>query len=473
MAKKNDRLDDIMEKIGCGMFHVIAVIGLGCRMFARGGIVSLTSMLEPHFKCKYDLSYYVASFYLTFYLISSALSTPITGWLSDAYGKRKTLLLFTCMTATTAILHVMSSSFLMITLTFAAYGLFENGQYLVYPYLLEFFSKSKRKYFSVLLIFYLAGWATSVLAGYFCLKYLSWQFAIIFSVILPVIPTLITLAYMPESPIYLLANDDRNGAVESLIRITKTNISDADKKELVRNYTRILYDDDNDDGSDVDDDDSSNQETANDEVSLLDHGNSNITNKDLRQRIIVLCIMGFAFSVSRNTLVYAAGQNYIKDSSIGQCSICSTAIYVKHLISVTIGLAIATIITYNLVGYVQRRLAMIVLLTILAILVVPFYFQLSDWLLSAIFFTASVIADCLVNLAHLYCAEVMPSTSRGRASSVMSGFSLIGTLVAVMLATYFLHIIHFYSFLFIHVLILTCLIVTYRYVIETKDMSLS
>ena len=482
---KHVLLDDIMEEIGCGTFHVIAVFGLGCRMFARGSIMNLTAMLEPYFKCRYDLTYYAASFYVTLYLISSALTTPLTGWLADTYGRRKTLLLFSCMSATTAMLHVMSSSFLMVTLTMAAYGLFENGQYLVYPYLLEFFSKSNRKYYSALLIFYIAGWATSVLVGYYCLNYLSWRFTVIFCVILPLIPAIITFGYMPESPLYLIAIEDRYGAVKSLVGINKTNMDDADKQQLILKYSRILYDDHaddddhNDDWSDesslanFDDNWPSNQETAKDEDSLLHRGNSKISKKDSKQRIIVLCIIGFTISISQNALIYAAGQSYIGDSSGTHCSTCSTTVQVKHLISVAVGATVAAFVTCFIIGYVKRRLTMIVFTAILAVLMVPFYFQLSDWLLSVLFFIASVLTDSLATLKHVYCAEVMPSTLRGRASGFMSGFYLAGSVVAVMLATYFLHISHIYSFLFIHVCILTCLVVTYRYVIETKDMPLN
>ena len=80
---QHDRLDDIMDKIGHGRFHIFAVIGLGCRLFVRGSILRLRTMFEPYFKCKYDLSYFAASFYITSYLLSDAIFAPLNGWFAN------------------------------------------------------------------------------------------------------------------------------------------------------------------------------------------------------------------------------------------------------------------------------------------------------------------------------------------------------------------------------------------------------
>ena len=478
---QHDQLDDIMDKIEHGRFHMIAVLGLGCRIIARGSIVSLTTMLEPFFKCKYDLSYFVASLYITLHLICSVLTSPLSGWIADKYGKRKTLILYGSMTVVTSILHVMSNSFLMITTTMASYGIFENGQYLVYPYLLEFLNKSQRKQYSLLLIFLLFGWASGLVLGYLCLKYLSWQWAVIFCIILPVIPAIITLGYMPESPRYLLAAGDINGAVESLVRIVTTNMPNADKQELTSKYTKILHEkipsDVNLDEhesylSSHDDDLPSNEGTTSEKVSLLDSGDMSITRKDLWQRIIALCVLGFMASLSRNFLLFAAGQSY-KDSSKQQCNQCSTFIQLKQLIFVTLGSSLAIVMSYNLIGHVRRRLAMRCLVMLLAILVLPFYFKVSDWLKFSLLFIASILTESFANLVSLYCNEVVPSSVRGRAYSLMSGCWVAGSIFAAFFATYVLHISLLLTFLFIHFCILTCLFVVYRHVIETKDVSLN
>ena len=494
-----DRLDDIMNEIGHGRFHIFAVIGLGCRLFVRGTNFSLITMFEPYFKCKYDLSYFAASFYITAYLLSDAIFSPLNGWLANKYGKRKTLLLCSSMSAVTALLRIMSSSFTLLVITMAGCGIFDNAQFLVYPFILEFFCKSGRKHLSSVELFYVLGYASGVIVGYFCLKHLSWQWAIIICVIIPLIPVLISLAYLPESPRYLLANGDRVGAIKSLVQMSLTNNSCLDKKELIRTFTKALCEpfNDNDDSEcdnyvlfdgddenkDVDDnnshsfgsaeDGSSKQRKTSEEVSLLGDGEFKLSNKDLRQRILVVCLMAFMISVSRNAFLFASGQQYAKAHSEHECNQCSSSISINHLISVTVGSSIAIFISYNLIGRLKRRLALSGLITVLAIAIIPFYFHLPDWLVSGSFFIVSVINECLMLIRLVYCSEVVPSSVRGFASNLMVGFGGAGALIAALMATFVLHVSHFLTFLGLHTCILFCLIIVYRYVIETKDMSLN
>ena len=496
---QHDPLDEVMDKIGHGRFHIFAVIGLGCRLFVRGSIFSLRTMFEPYFKCKYDLSYFAASFYITSYLLCAAISAPLNGWLANKYGKRKTLLLCSSMTLVTAILHILSSSFTLLVITMAGCGVFDSAQFLVYPFILEFFCKSGRKHVSSVELFYVLGYASGVIVGYLCLKYLSWQWAIVICVIIPLIPVLISLAYLPESPRYLLANGDRVGAIKSLVQMSLTNNPGSDKRELLQTFTKtfaeptnksedrgcqydVIYDGD-DYHDDVDDNNSqpsktaeygsSNERRRSEKVTLLGVGNFKMSNKDLRQRVLVVCVMAFMISASRNAFLFASGQSYDEDHPGQQCSQCSSSISFYHLISVTVGSLIAILISYNLVGRLKRRLALRGLITVLAIAIIPFYFDLPDWVVSGSFFIVSVVNECLMLVRLVYCSEVVPSSVRGFASNLMFGFGIAGALTAAFMATYVLHVSHFLTFFGLHIFILICLIVVYRYVIETKDMSLN
>ena len=334
------------------------------------------------------------------------------------------------------------------------------------------------------------GFASGVLGGYFCLKHLSWQWATVICVIIPLIPVLISLAYLPESPRYLLANGDRIGAIKSLVQMSLTNNPGSDKKVLIRTFTKALCEpsSDNNDGvgdnDDVDDDNnlqlfklaenkSLNERKSSEGVSLLGSCDLKISTKELRQRILVVCVMAFMISVSRNAFIFASAQRYVHDYSKQQCSQCSSSISIYHLISVAVGLAIAIFISYILIGHLKRRLALRGLITVLAIAIIPFYFHLPDWLVSGSFFIVSVINECLMLVRLVYCSEVVPSSVRGFVSNLMFGCGGAAALTASLIATYVLHVSHFLTFLGLHICILICLIVVYRYVIETKDMSLN
>ena len=209
------------------------------------------------------------------------------------------------------------------------------------------------------------------------------------------------------------------------------------------------------------------------EVSLLGDGEFKLSNKDLRQRILVVCVIAFMISVSRNAFLLASGQRYAKAHSEHECNQCSTSIFINHLISVTVGSSIAIVISYNINGRLKRRLALRGLITVLAIAIIPFYFHLPDWLVSSAFVIVSVINECLMLVRLVYCSEVVPSSVRGFASNFMFGCGGAGALIAALIATYVLHVSHFLTILCLHICILICLIAVYRYVIETKDMSLN
>ena len=483
---QHDQLDTIIDEIGCGRFHVIAIIGLGFRIFVRGSFFSIAVILEPYFRCSYNLSYFVASSYVTSYLISFTLSAFVTGWIADAYGKRKTILLLTCMTLAIQILHVMSSSFLMVAVTMASCGLFQNAQYMVYPYLLEFLGKSERKYISVIETFYAFGWILSILVADYCIKSSSWQWAVVFCIILPLVPAIITVWNLPESPRYLVAKEDIDGAVKCLVRMSVLNRPDVDIKDLNGRYREILCDrilvveNDNDDGSSpskqskiVSDTDQSTEEEQGEALSLLNGSDLEISKQDLWKRIIVICIIRFCSAVVRSYLTYASGQRYKKDSYEGQCNECWSSVQVKQLISVSLGMSVALLTTYNLIARLKRRLVLRTLVTLLAIAITPFYFKLSDWLLSGVFFCASVMTECLFIVLCVYCSEVVPSSIRGIGVSLMFGASEMGSLFGGFFAMYFMHVGSFYTLLFIHSCIVISLIAVYCYVIETKDMSLN
>ena len=491
---QHDQLDDLMDKIGHGRFHIFAVIGLGCRLFVRGSIFSLRTMFEPYFKCKYDLSYFTASFYITTYLVCAAIFAPLNGWLGNKYGKRKTLLLCSSMSAVAAILHVMSSSFTLLVITMGGCGIFDSAQYLVYPFILEYFCKSGRKHVSSVEFFYVVGYASGVLVGYLCLKHLSWQWAIIICVIIPLIPVLISLAYLPESPRYLLANGDRVGAIKSLVQMSLTNNPGLDKKVLICTFTKALFepssdnsdregqyddvvDDYHDDSysqsSNLVEDGPSNERKETNGSAMLNGGHFKISREDLRQRILVVCAMAFMISVSRSAFLFASAQRFVKDHSEHECNQCSSSISINNLISVTVGSSIAIFISYNLVGRLKRRLALRGLITVLAIAIIPFYFHLPDWLVTGFFFIVSVINECLMLVRLVYCTEIVPSSVRGFVNNLMFAFAIGGALVAALMATYVLHISHFLTFLCLHICVIICLIVIYRFVIETKEMSLN
>ena len=202
------------------------------------------------------------------------------------------------------------------------------------------------------------------------------------------------------------------------------------------------------------------------------NGRGSLLLSDIWKRIIVLCIMRYSISFFRNTIVYASGQNYHFDERIEACNRCSIGVEMRHILSVCFGLSAAIIISYNLVHYVKRRTAFLSLLSLLSLITFPFYFVSAHWIIAGLIFLSSMLAECLFIIMFVYASEMVPTSVRGVAIGLVMCCSIIGELCSAIFSTYFLHVNFIISLSILHAVVVICLLVTYFFAIETKDISL-
>ena len=469
----HDRLDHIVDDIGFGWFHLMAMFGLGCRIIARGSIYSLTTVLEPYFQCKFQLSYFTTSFYITSFLACFTISTWPTGKMVDKFGKRKTLILLGVMSVIIAILHIISRSFLMITITLSAFGLVEGAGFFVYPYLLEILPKSKRKFIIIIEIFFVVGFITGVIMCKISLDYLSWQWSIVVCLIIPILVTIIVMIRSPESPRYLIAVNDNNGAIKALVQIALMNQPNLDRAELTKKYQEILLEDQPPEKDaamiEVKGDEANHEKTY-----LVNNKNIQLSRKDIWQRIFLVSLLRFITEFCRSIVTFGAGQSYKNSSkSADQCRQCYMTFELEQLVSVSLGIAVAAFISYHLVGRLKRRLALQILTTILALIIIPFYFGISGWFLTGFFFLLSVTTGAYYMILFVYVSEVVPTSMRGLTVGLASGSSIAGLLFGAQFATYFLHLNVLICVVVTHVLVGVLMVTVYFFAVETRDMSLN
>ena len=472
------KLDDIIEQIGIGKFQFMAMLGLGCRIFVRGSLLSSLTMLESYFQCKYQLSHFTASFYLTAYLFSVALFSWPSGWIADNYGKRKTIILLSSMSVIAALLHVFSQSFTMLVITITAYGLFENAPYLVYPYLIELLPISKRKYMPVMEVFFVFGFLSGTLITFASIRYASWQLTIALSVVIPLLMTIVFVWFMPESPIYLYSVKDRGAVLQVLLQMMAKNMPKSDLKQVFLHEKMVfLFEEESDSSEDelIEENEVQNLLRSNtnhlNQISPSNRGDS-LSSTDVWKRIIVLCIMRYSITLCRNTIVYASGQSYYMLETIEICKRCSIGIEIRNLLSVCFGFSTVIIISYNLVHYVKRRTALLSLLLLLSLIAFPFYYISDHWTITSMIFLSSMFADCLFIILHLYMSEMVPTSVRGVTIGLVTCCGILGEICSVILATYFLYINFITSLSIVHAFVVFCLLITYFFAIETKDTSL-
>ena len=472
-SSQKDRLDHIMDEIGCGYFQLMAMFGLGCRIFVRGSVVALTTILEPFFRCKYQLSLLSASFYLTLYLVSMVLFSWPSGLLANKFGKRKTILLLCSMSAVTAILLTLSQSFMMIVIAMTAFGVFDHASYFIYPYLLEILPIAKRKYLPLMEIFYVSGFFGGIVISYVCIRYLAWQMTVVFSIIIPLLVPIMFSCYLPESPRYLLSTKDVNAAINVLVKIATKNNFEMDKKQAMIHFQNALCE------NEVDSEDEKEGETMV-YKSLMKNGKLNGNNKDavltqleIWQRIFTLCVLRYSINLCRSSILYSSGQKYSLDKSPDACNQCFVTFEVSHLMSVSIGLFASLTISYHLVHHVNRRTIFLTLLSLLAIVGLPFFFVSSSWIVTGLFFVLSAIADCLFVVMFVYISEAVPTSMRGITVGIVSGVGVFGDMCSALLATFFLHVNATLSLSIVYSIVIISIVFVYFFAVETKNISLN
>lgn len=488
-----DPIDTIIDDIGFGRFHIVALLGLGLRSFTRGTAYSLLAILEPYFQCEFGLTLFIASLFVTSYMVVRTVSSGLLGLLADKYGRRNIMILSYIMSAFLALLQTLSNSYACIAIIQASKGLFQNAQFLVYPYLLEIIPKSKRKYLSFLEILFVSGFLFCILISKICLEYLSWQWIVVFSELIPILLCAAAVSFMPQSPRYLLAQGDKDGAAHALARIAVLNKHGGLSYDtVVQEYKQIIDDSVN---SNLDDDDArpDDVDEAHNGGNTTENKAKIVTNKidstldgsiienepppsmtfENWKRVIMVSVIRLVVQVCRSALTFGSTQVYGKKTApAATCGDCAASIQYGNALSVSTGIIVSFALAYNFIGQIPRRLSLQVLISGIFACAVPFYFKLSSLVQYALFFTSTTIADSLFIVMFVYSSEVVPTSIRGTAVGIEAAAGNLGQLIGSIIVFSAMHLEFTVCLIVMHALVGICLLTIFLFAVETKDTSL-
>eukprot|EP00112_Aurelia_sp_Birch-Aquarium-sp1_P017345 Seg4008.2 transcript_id=Seg4008.2/GoldUCD/mRNA.D3Y31 product="putative transporter SVOPL" protein_id=Seg4008.2/GoldUCD/D3Y31 len=453
-----DPIDTIIDDIGFGRFHIVALLGLGLRSFTRGTAYSLLAILEPYFQCEFGLTLFIASLFVTSYMVVRTVSSGLLGLLADKYGRRNIMILSYIMSAFLAVLQTLSNSYACIAIIQASKGLFQNAQFLVYPYLLEIIPKSKRKYLSFLEILFVSGFLFCILISKICLEYLSWQWIVVFSELIPILLCAAAVSCMPQSPRYLLAQGDKDGAAHALARIAVLNKHGGLSYDtVVQEYKQII--------------DDSIDSTL--DGSIIENEPPPSMTFENWKRVIMVSVIRLVVQVCRSALTFGSTQVYGKKTApAATCGDCAASIQYGNALSVSTGIIVSFALAYNFIGQIPRRLSLQVLISGIFVCAVPFYFKLSSLVQYAVFFTSTTIADSLFIVMFVYSSEVVPTSIRGTAVGIEAAAGNLGQLIGSIIVFSAMHLEFTVCLIVMHALVGICLLTIFLFAVETKDTSL-
>lgn len=186
--------------------------------------LTLLSLILPSLRCEWELTpYFEAAITLSLFG-SYALFSIVLGKISDKYGRKPVLFCSTSGLIFSAIASSRSPNkwiFLISRITTGAY--IATSVNCIICYSIEFSESKYRAYGSATFVISAFGGVAFVNGlGYLFLRLIGWRWFILL-VSLPVVPALIMVYFLPESPRYLLVSGQQEKSLQAVRFIARLN----------------------------------------------------------------------------------------------------------------------------------------------------------------------------------------------------------------------------------------------------------
>ena len=526
-----DFVHKCMEAIGFGKFHVLMLMVLGLRCFVRGSLKGMLSILQPYLRCHMKLSIFAASWLVTVLSIGRLLGAILIGRMADKFGRQRTMLCLFSSHMVLSLLNSLSSSFAMTLITRASIGLVFEAGILVYTYGMESLPITKRNYLAVIDGFYGLGSLFAIFSAMDMLEAVNWRWYVVVTETIPIAICSLLAAILPESPRYLFSQGHIQEAVNSLEKIAAINGADCHKvvydsglslEDGASLYTHPKKKYSQADGPERAKSDSFVTEAApcsklenegrsstskekyvhhqaslgNEDQSSADtllpksNGRSDekprasmgakpeksskadLPKSELYKRVIILACLRFA--VQGGSGIFALGSMQFKNpSSKIACGSCSANMNYNFVITYALASETGFLLSFFLTGKYNRRFALAVVFSCRALLVIPFYFGLNQWIEVPLFFIAGVSQFCSFIIANIYASEVIPTSHRALAGGIENTAGNLGLLLGNFFALYVIHTNYYAVLAALQGLTIVIIIIILLFVIDSKNVPLS
>ncbi|XP_078077338.1 putative transporter SVOPL [Mustelus asterias] len=223
--RKSYTVEEAVETIGFGRFHVLLVIIMGSTSVAEAMEIMLLAVISPVIRCEWRLEEWQVAMVTTMVFLGFMSCSWVWGYLADRYGRWKILLLVT----------VWSSYYSGVTSFAHTYGWFVFLRSMVgcgvaghsqgFILMTEFMpSKYRGRILPLGQIFWLLGSTIEILLAYLIIPTLGWRWLVRISTI-PSIILLVLFKCIPESARYNVSEGNSQLAKKTLNHIAKMNHS--------------------------------------------------------------------------------------------------------------------------------------------------------------------------------------------------------------------------------------------------------
>eukprot|EP00794_Sanderia_malayensis_P006866 gene6866-7640_t len=458
-----DFVHQAIEKIGFGKFQIIVIATLGLRMFVFGTAKITDSILEPFLLCEMHLSFFNASWIVTSKVIGQILGFVIIGRISDLYGRKRTLLVFLILEVVAYSLNAISNGYTMIIITRSIIGILDPCAIIATCYVMEVLPVSQRNAFSLLKVFVVGGYFYCVGIAIVTLRHLSWRWFVVFSNVLPLATCAFLVCFLPESPRFLFKSGKIKETVSVLRKIAEMNKCDA------QDFVEVFELD----------------AKQNEKFNLVDLGKKGFSEPSCEELeepkfsktailklFAVVAILEITSTFLSTFVSLAAVQFSRNPSKALKYNNCLAGLHLEYLAYISIAVLLSTPLTFIMIGKLPRSATFQIILSVIALNIIPLYWDFKGWQLIVILFCLKLSVPILIIVSHVYSGEILPTSHRNLGLGVGRSVGNIGFLISTISVDYLYHVNKYIPFGIAHGLTLSALIVAIFFLRETKDVPL-
>ncbi|XP_067907151.1 putative transporter SVOPL isoform X4 [Heterodontus francisci] len=235
--KKTYTVEEAVETIGFGRFHVLLLCIMGSTNVAEAMEIMLLAVISPVIRCEWRLEEWQVAMVTTMVFLGFMSCSWIWGYFADRYGRWKVLLLVTVWSSYYSGLTSFAHTYGWFVFLRSMVGCGVAGQSQGFILMTEFMpSKYRGRILPLGQIFWLMGSTIEILLAYLIIPTLGWRWLVRISTI-PSIILLVVFKCIPESARYDVSEGNTRVAMQTLNYIAKMNRSCLPQGSLMETQT--------------------------------------------------------------------------------------------------------------------------------------------------------------------------------------------------------------------------------------------
>ena len=230
----------VLDAIGYGRFQVLLSFSSGLAFLADAMEMMILSVLAPALHCStWEVTKSQLAFLTTMVFLAMTITSPLWGVISDAYGRRRSLIISSVLLFLSGLVTAFSPTFMWLVALRFICGCFISCMPQCVTILLEYLPSGNRGTANIFMaLIWALGGTLTILLAWACIP--TWEFGWRILVALCTVPILLFLSLsflIPESLLFL----EKNGRREEVSRILES-IARTNNRIEVLDETEIVYD---------------------------------------------------------------------------------------------------------------------------------------------------------------------------------------------------------------------------------------